>query len=155
MAAAGDHEAMLNLIAYRVRHGLLKDMPVDQLVLLRRAVVDALPSEVRNLEQIGDLARWNQSPDRDGWFPAWEDNMTCPRGHRDDEPNQFWITDGNVVEYPTYLNRHGAFLDYDAEDLTGHVVAVACGVCHARWPLTGREGVSWTSNKFAGDDWLV
>jgi hypothetical protein len=145
-AAAGDREASVALIVHKLRAGLINAMTLEEKVALRRAVVDSLRDEswdVFLLEQIGDWGRMNAQADRWGWFPLHVNNTVCPRGHRDGPQGWFTITDGSTSEQPRMLNEQGAFLDYDQDDMTGMVVAVACGQCLARWPLSGDEGVTW------------
>lgn len=149
-AAGGDPEAAVALIVHKLRAGLVNAMSLQEKIALRRAVVDALGDENREvllLEQIGDFARHNLGVDpsrRWGWFPMHDQNTVCPRGHQDGTPDWFTITAGGATQTPRILNEEGAFLDYDQDDMTGMVVAVVCSQCQARWPLSGPEGVTWT-----------
>jgi len=151
-AATGDPEAVLNLMALRIKSGLLETMTLEDRVVWRRALADSLPRNVQTLEEIGDFPRrrgaevQSARAGRWGWFPHHADNLRCPRGHvsripvtRDEGygPGDaiFRITNGCVHVEPTVLNDDGAFIIYEDPDLAGQAVALDCGACGAHWPL--------------------
>jgi len=147
-AGQGDLDARTSLIALRLRQGMIEALSLEDQVALYRAVMDALPNYVSDEEH---LIRWER---RNGnWFPDWENNLVCPRGHaafqfwRDEDDPDYYHSSGDT--YFTLENNYGivssptiyedrATIGYEDHDITGGWTnLLSCSDCGATWRLQG------------------
>jgi hypothetical protein len=127
-------------------------VPLDALVHVYRYLLDhGLPQSILHYEWLGAFARQRAEPNKSGWFPEYEDNMRCPRGH-------FWLADTPHGQEPRfelesihagvnelYVTMYPDRATVDGDELGESVrlvdgssyVIVNCLECGANWPLTG------------------